>query len=130
MADKKHTFTNRGQGPRSFFDAEGVGHVLRPGETYTGTIQGDRDDLSGDLVKGKGEAPAPATAPASPNPTTTLTGKALQAVQDEAEKLAADNDRDALVKIAADENVDGITDELEPADIALRIATARATAKK
>lgn len=73
MADKPSTtkvsLTNSAEGPRSFFDADRNQHILRPGESWEGSIlAADKGDLSSDLTGGGGEAKASGGGERQPKP--------------------------------------------------------------
>ena len=61
MADKtpatrKATFTNRGIGPRSLVDSDGVTQTVAPGSSYAGEFrEADLDGISSDFVEGDGD---------------------------------------------------------------------------
>lgn len=129
--------TNVGDGPRSFFDADGGSRILRPGESFEGEVlDADLKDLSGDLKrdasdKETAEAGKP-TPPPSPPPGGDTTGAGYAAggenaarIQESAEALAAGNTRDQLLQIAKDEGVSIESDANKPA-IAIAIARKRA----
>ena len=113
MADKPKTakvkLTNRGEGPRSFFDAEGGQHILRPGDSWEGEIlEVEKGDLSADLEAGSGGS---SSGGSKPNAKPEIEFKSLDGL-----------DRDGLIAIAAEEGYPTIAAQPELSEDEIRKA--------
>lgn len=123
------TLTNKSEdGPRSFWAADGSNKILRPGESWTGTVlEAELKDLSPDLAQNDEEV---ATAGLAGGDDTGAgnaagSGPAAGAVQLEADTLARNNSLKELQEIAKKEEVAVESDDNKQ-DLALKIARARA----